>query len=374
MFLFGVGEEVGGMRKNVQQIFTENAEVDQWQLMRQFAYSANIKRFLSTKGIDSPDEKLVESIAGTIEQAYEYFIASKSATINISPLLMYYGASNLLYGVCCLISSRRLQIESHGMSIDNASVSKGTIADTIFVLQNIKNGALENFYEVIQRQTLSQKTSWTLLEVFGSIPDLREDFENCYANAVPFTIPLQMIKRKKDSVETVSKDALMRFGDLYTVLRNIEGFDSSYLAPQWSTQETHLILRKRLGCHEIGEFSTSGQKFLQIGHRKNGKLITPALPILLLMGLYVLATLSRYHSHIWSPFVRNDTTGERLFIEKFLTLARRAIPNLMLNELMEKRLIFMNEQQGIIQEPDEQDQEEIRNLIREEIKHQSERE
>lgn len=51
--------------------------------------------------------------------------------------------------------------------------------------------------------------------------------------------------------------------------------------------------------------------------------------------LFALASLCRYHPEKWSPFVLKDTTGERLLIEKFLFFARRIIPNIVLNKIVD---------------------------------------
>lgn len=50
-------------------------------------------------------------------------------------------------------------------------------------------GALSLFCDIYSNNCqLCDTGSWKVIEVFGSIPDLREDFLNCYDNAEPFVI------------------------------------------------------------------------------------------------------------------------------------------------------------------------------------------
>ena len=70
----------------------------------QFTYEANIKRYLSKKGLTA-DEKTLNSIAASFLQANEYYRSAKNANLQISPLLLYYGSTNLLYGMANLLKN-----------------------------------------------------------------------------------------------------------------------------------------------------------------------------------------------------------------------------------------------------------------------------
>ena len=86
------------------------------------------------------------------------------------------------------------------------------------------------------------------------------------------------------------------------------------------------------------------------------------------MTLYSLGFLSRYNPEIWNPFTRNDITGEKLFIEKFLYHARRLLPNLILNRLYNEKLYFVTEQMGFIDLTSSTSKEEITEITRQEIR------
>lgn len=84
-------------------IFSENPENDLWRELMQFTYKANIKRYFDKKGL-AADDNTINCIAGSFLQAFEYYKSAKDANLQISPLLLYYGSSNLLYGMANLLS------------------------------------------------------------------------------------------------------------------------------------------------------------------------------------------------------------------------------------------------------------------------------
>jgi hypothetical protein len=63
--------------------------------------------------------------------------------------------------------------------------------------------------------------------------------------------------------------------------------------------------------------------------------------MVLLMSLYALGYISRYRPELWNPFVRNDATGERMVVERLLSIALRYTPNLVLNVIYNERLSFV---------------------------------
>ena len=82
-----------------------------------------------------------------------------------------------------------------------------------------------------------------------------------------------------------------------------------------------------------------GDFFLQL--EVDGKLIIE--PIFLgVIGLYALATLSRYHTDYWNSFIKNNKDGLVNFIEKFLYYMRRYFPNYILNKIEGKKHIYTN--------------------------------
>jgi hypothetical protein len=101
---------------------------------------------------------------------------------------------------------------------------------------------------------------------------------------------------------------------------------------------------------------------------KNGRAICPPEEISIAMALYALGFVSRYRPELWNPFVRKDQSGERLLIERFLSVAKRKLPNLLLDRLSGTRTVFTNVQDGGIDLTEDTDREDTIALIRDEIR------
>lgn len=85
------------------------------------------------------------------------------------------------------------------------------------------------------------------------------------------------------------------------------------------------------------------------------------------MGLFVLGYLSRYQPMIWSPFVRNDYTGEKRVIEKFINISKRVIPNMILNFIYKTDFYFVKEIYEPINLSKTVSEDRIREILKEEI-------
>lgn len=112
----------------IEKIYSEKAEEDIWSSLLKFTYTENLKRFFNDRQ-EVVNEDLIETISGSVSQAYEYFSVSKNASLQVSPLLLYYGATNLLYGISCLLTGEVLKVENHGMKIE-PSLKNQQVAET----------------------------------------------------------------------------------------------------------------------------------------------------------------------------------------------------------------------------------------------------
>ena len=327
---------------NVVYINSENATKDQWKLLAQYAYPTNIVRYLQQhKFADSG--KLVEYIAGCFRQSEAYFTAAENSPIDISPLLQYYGAATLLAGASALVRGNQLPIKGHGMALNASNIRR--IADAQMIPRG--NGALQQFAGIFSLGCqFVNGEPWTMEEILGSIPDLKQDFESCYQEAVPYTVPIEIVKRDRGSLERIAIEELRRFKAPENALTNVENLRQSYLIPEHTNQ--YVILRRKIESPEIGTYSLFNQKHLQIAHSKKGQMLTPSQVINMFMGMFSLGFLSRYHPEFWNPFVRSDETGELLLVEKFIAVCQRYFPNLVLNEIQKSRIQFVNKTKGIL--------------------------
>jgi hypothetical protein len=329
----------------VTRITTENPISDQWKMLSQYAYPLNISRYFAQRSTTASTTKdTVEFIAGCVRQAEAYFTAASQAPLDIAPLLVYYGSSNLLLGIGALIIGVKPTVNDHGMKLfvplkDDLRISEVEI-------QPVKpnDGALQYLCNVFSNNcAITNGGKWTLEEIFSSVPDLKRDFELCYPGSFQHTIPIEVVQNGEITLDRIAPAEMSKYGDPEAVLSKILGLAKSYLKPQFGDNERHTILNRKLNYADIAEYSIFGRKHLIVSHTKNGIDLSPDQLIILHMGLYALGYLSRYRPEVWNPFIRSDTTGERLFIEKYLSICTRYIPNLVLNKLNDSRFQFVYE-------------------------------
>ena len=160
-------------------IFSENPENDLWRELLQFTYEANIKRYLAKKGHEV-DEDTINCIAGSFLQANEYYKAAKEDNLQISPLLLYYGSTNLLYGMVNLLSGSINKISNHGMKIFIPD-QMNFIADTkIRFLSPVDGGVHVVARAIGVTSDLTGFGDWSLREFLDSIAEIQYDFTQCY--------------------------------------------------------------------------------------------------------------------------------------------------------------------------------------------------
>lgn len=326
----------------ISTVFSENPESDLWRELLQFTYEANIRRYLEKNGLTA-NEETVSCIVGSFLQANEYYKSAQNANLQIAPLLLYYGSTNLLYGMANLFSGTINVIQNHGMKIILPD-EMGFIADTRIRFLSPNDGGVHVVARAMGfEQDLTGFGDWELREFLDSIAEISLDFAQCYETHEGRIAMLDIFNTPDGKVEKVyfseeTKDSLI------TLLRNVESFGESYLriteAREFQTSREYFVLRHKFGGKDISEPSYSGQPYLRAGHIKNSKLVTIPTVLNMYITLYTLATLCRYHPQRWSPFVLKDTTGEKLLIEKFLFYARRMIPNFVLNKIVADRVQY----------------------------------
>ncbi|HYT04127.1 MAG TPA: YaaC family protein [Gemmatimonadales bacterium] len=350
----------------VRTIQTEEPRLEQWRLLSRYSYEPNIARFFGSRGATAPTPSLTEYIAGSIRQAEAYFVAATDAPLDIQPLLLYYGAANLLAGAGAMLAAGKLPIKNHGMTLQQSSSGGGRIADLEILPVSPTAGALQLFTNVFSPGTVFLSgVPWTLEEVLGSIPDLKEHFVECFPQARTYALAVELVRREELTFERIALDQFAPAPDPREPLERVPGISRAYIRPDFPGGR-YVILRRKLGAAEIGSHSLSGGKWLHMAHEKGGKLVEPGQLVLMLMGLYALGHLSRYFPEQWNPFVRTDQTGERMVVERFLQITLRYVPNLVLNALSGERIQFVYPVSGEPSVEAPAGYEELKKLIRRE--------
>ena len=196
-----------------REIFTESPEDDLWRELLQYSYLANVSRYLKEHSLDE-DEDTINTIIGSFLQANEYFKASKSANLQISPLLLYYGATNLLLGLTSLMTGKRPEIKNHGMTAIDSTIST-YIAEANVVFGDPNTGGIHQFARILGfEKDLTKCGEWKMMDFLSSIVEIDQDYRKCYAQENGNTLLLDLFNTPTGTIERLylNKDKVEAIG------------------------------------------------------------------------------------------------------------------------------------------------------------------
>jgi hypothetical protein len=308
-------------------------------MILRYAYPANVERFHESRGIKTDSADTPEYISGCLRQSRAYFDAAYTAPLDISPLLLYYGATNLLSGALALKTGKRPRIANHGMTQDSEATHE-SVGNYVVRPHWSESGALRVFCDGFnQAEALDGKQEWPLWELLASIPDLKRDFVLAYTSKPSFVLQIEEVTTADPNFDRVPKSELATLADDSFELENIPGFKDAYMTPQ-ETSKYLVLYRRRTGL-SLSTRSISGDAFLAIPHLKGTKPVVLTPLVAMFMALFSVGMLTRYAPAIWHPFVNSDSTGERHAIEQLVAIASRHLPNLVLNEIEGRDIRFL---------------------------------
>ncbi len=311
----------------ILRVATENPKETQWRSLARYGYPASIQSYLRDRGLSPAADVDVRFIVASIQQSRAYFSAAENAPLDISPLLFYYGSTNILLGSATLLLGIRPPVKGHGMKL-RVPTPFTRMADIEVIPVDVNTGALQHFSDAFSNSCpLVNGSPWTVGELFGSIPDLRAEYANQYSDT-PFSVPVQEVRRENRLLDRILPDDISRFTSVEDVTSRIENYSICYLPAQGNHGSPYIILNRKSAGDQIGTYSITGRKHLQLSHVKGNQYLTPSQIITMYMSLFALGFISRYHPEIWNPFVRNDQSGERHIVERLLQICDRYLPNL----------------------------------------------
>lgn len=323
----------------LKRIYSEQPEVEIWENLLKYTYPENIKKYFSKNHNSQPSDDLINIISGSLSQAYEYFSLSRKSSLQVSPLLIYYGSTNLIHGTLCLVYGKLLKIRNHGMKLRKLS-GIDRIGDVTLNINDNKTGGLSIFVNEYNpyKQEFSSNIEWSFEEIAGSIVELSNDFSDLYGQENIHAIPIKEIILDNEVQYRVNLD-IFNETQVTTLLKSIPGFSRSYF-PFEKNRNNELIIRKKIHGQKLHEVTTMGESFFLAGYTKDGKQISFPYFSLFLMLLFMLGMLCRYNPEFWNPFVERDNSGERNFVEKLIRVSRRQLPNLMLDLLTGEKNMY----------------------------------
>lgn len=352
-------------------ILTEQPEKELWEKILQYSYKARIQKYFAMNGIE-PGEKsdmLSETIICSLLQANEYYRLSRDASLHTAPLLLYYGTINLFLGASTLLSGKDFSINGHGMKV-NICKDVSEIGATTIHFVSPKDGGINVFAGQIESQdySLMDLQTFSLREMLLSIPEINLEALQCYGESDNYCIPLETIRTEDGVIERVIFSGHDHKA-IAAMLSRIPAFSTSYLNPSFVDRKDNTIvtLRHKYMQDPICYSSITEQSYLLIGHIHGEKLIVLPQWVYMYASLFGMATLCRYHPYLWNPFIRLDEKGERLLVEKFINIARRKLPNIILNRIENCEYSFENRKYVPENQVKVLGEHEVKDLVREEI-------
>lgn len=325
---------------HVNKYYSENPEKDIWLKLKHYSYLENIERYLTMNHKEYSAE-LVETISGSILQGFEYFEASKLATIQTAPLLLYYGATNLLFGASCLKTGELIKVEGHGMKLSNQNNLDKNVLENKLKIVSPLTGGFCLYLKSLTTQNIETQKDWTLMELLGSIPEISKEFVSIFGMEESFVLPLEKVIDDDEETFRIGENTLTK-QMLDSKLEHIKDYKKNY-HKLGINYDKEIVFRTKLNGENLTKVSFHNEYYFSLAHPFGKSLINFDSAFYEYMALYGLATICRYHPSIWTPFVRNDTSGLINFIEKFLLSTRRYLPNYILNEIEGVRNFYSNE-------------------------------
>ena len=324
------------MEKNEQMFFSENPEFDIWNNLKNYSYNEYLTNFFNHRKVNF-DERLLETISGSISQSFEYFEASKVVSIQTAPLFLYYGSINLLFAACCLKNGKIVEVSGHGMSLKKDTLDFKDLLNTEVDIHNNKGAGFALYFNILSEGNINQKFSLKLEEIFSSLPELYREFFNINKHRKLQILPL--IRMISDDFEVYKSQLKTTQYDYSEDIEKSKNFKNTFLDSQ-KNGDNELLFYLRLGANSNIRKSFLGDYYLPLEVRD-----TPIIESMFLgiIALYVLATIGRYHTNVWSLFIKNNKNGLVNFIEKFLNVMRRYFPNYILDNIEGKKHKFTNE-------------------------------
>lgn len=304
---------------------TNDSRKDAWKILSLLTSSHNVKRLLcgdvysgrvrwprTTAGIGISSTQ----IAACIRNAREYFIPSNLVTLNISPLLIYYGALSLAKAMI-LSSRKQASLDSfrhHGLSMVSKKLDDQSSRKSLKRIDErkaiVKKGVFHQLCDCIQTPC-KLKTEYSLREVLRVTPDISDIYIRYY-NEYSHVVPVSYLCYKPDFDD---------FG--LSILGLTEHFEAVFPEIVKCTKRIGFDTNSYYHADELSESLDCFLKFIRSSYGCYSEMIRPLkngiyMPFATMqIGLYILSSLVRYEPDIWIEEVVNDRSGLRPVIEAY---------------------------------------------------------
>jgi YaaC-like Protein len=343
-----------------QVISTEDPSTDVRRFLRHWAAESFVDDRLREQhqgmGTDKRRTK-ARQVARLIHQGLDFLADATSAGTNTKPLALFYGAENLVKAAC-LCRDAKLgadDIRLHGLggeyqtkrySVKNLACRiKPPGKDVWSIVWGLFNCDRHRFQVINEKSEqsvsdynwryatppLAAKSELFFGDLIRHLPDLANDVELA-GWGTPWTVRADGLRTTK--VNPVGQDTIrfdLRHGYRNSVIEMIDACESGPLRELTREKETLDVYeysgKVPLKMAPIRSDVFGGQ-FLDLSPNKRQM---GEIPIYL-AALFTLSDVVRYQAEHWLRLL-HDHPAEEIVVERFLDIACRKFPNLILNEL-----------------------------------------
>lgn len=307
-------------------IYSENPINDIWLSIEKYSYSNNIEKYLSSRSLPT-NSKLSESISGAILQASDFFKASKYVTIQIAPILLYYGLINLLFASSALITGEIPKVKSHGLCLKKENIPEKLLQSSVIVF-NKENGGFFYYFRGLKKEVIDRQEEWTIQECLSAIPELTIQFISQFGSKSTHIIPLDRVITDENTSFIMNYD-IINLRQLKTIIKNDSSLGKNYFMSEYGKK---VVFKKKLNGNNLYKRSYTGQYYFPVSFNRESKFgKKPSGLFSAYIALFGLCTLCRYYPYLWTPYIRLDPSGDVNFIKLFLSYVQRYIPNIVLD-------------------------------------------
>ena len=332
-------------------IHTENPKQSLWLELSFFESDGNARQFLSKRfprKYTKPTTltNAAQQLSYAIKQAKEFYTAASYMSSITSPLMYFYGMSNLAKALMVACQGQVVMSSSHGLQRASPNITSATI-DT-YTVKVLGQGTFHNFYKCYSSAKHLKDTSWNLKELLSVIPELRYSFEEVYSEKSNVVDVVRRIHRDR-SLAYISDKRFSQNPTNIAIL--IPKLHERYLLPPQVLPDGGLILYEKMGASEdITIRSVLGERYFILAIKKGANYLwLPELSSHYVL-MFILSMLVRYDSQAWGECLTKRLSSIPHIIEQFLEVSARKFPNLVLNEMKNCDYWFTQETQKDIDE------------------------
>lgn len=343
-------------------VTTENPSLDVRRFLKHWADKSFVEDRLREQhsGL-STDRRRTKSrqISRLVLQGLEFLNSADSATVLTRPLTLFYGAENLARAACICRDANLTAdgLRAHGLSGER-DIKRNSIRNLACKVQNpgkdvwshvdgllscdryrLRRAVVGGSNELLERynpyenQPLRPPKELSLGELLRHLPEIADDVELA-GWGVSYMVRADSIFIQEKKAGSERQDVLnfdLRHRRQPKIIKLIEARENSLLrkcvrkADVLDVYEYRATLPANVPTVRSDVF---GDLHMDLSPERRGMGEVP----IYLAALFILSDVVRYQADNWLRLLR-DHPAEEIVVDRFLDLAGRKFPNLVLNEL-----------------------------------------